>query len=200
MDPNASNINAKARAADENRSASTAFDGRSPVSGTVVAQPTPPSIWRLIPWSWPLLFVGIALVAACVLVPAREENRQLALDMKNVQGELDAVNRQVEVNAEFLRRVATDPDLAERLSMKQIQQPMPGRKVLDPDLPRVDREFDASPFTITQLPATQPLVAAPPAAPLMLLADPRSRIITLCVGIFIIAVGVVIGASPVRKV
>ena len=72
-------------------------------------------------WTVALLCAGIAIIACCLLLPLAEDNHQLAYQREKLKLELVQIKQQVEVNAEFLRRVADDPTLAERLARRQMR-------------------------------------------------------------------------------
>src|SRR5213596_2461201 len=52
-------------------------------------------------WTIPMICIGIALIACCVLIPAAEENRRLVYERERLKADLDQINKQTEVNDEF---------------------------------------------------------------------------------------------------
>src|SRR3954447_7987544 len=71
-------------------------------------------------WTIPLLCMGLAIIAACVIVPATDENRRLAYERERLKADLEQISRQIDVNDEFLKRIGDDPTLAERLAQRQM--------------------------------------------------------------------------------
>lgn len=150
-------------------------------------------------WTLPLLCGGIALVACCVLIPQADANRRLAYERQMLQSDLETVERQIAVNAEFLRKVANDPTLAERLADRQMKVIPEGTRVLelkhDPDA-----GAGMSPFQLVTVPPPPPL---PPYKPVggtiaNLCYDPHSRLYLIGAALVMIAVGLVLGYAPVK--
>ncbi|MDB5326524.1 MAG: hypothetical protein JWM57_2093 [Phycisphaerales bacterium] len=100
-------------------------------------------------WTIPLTFVGIAIVACAMLIPAADENRRDNYELAKIEQDVDYFDRQSAVNQDFLKRVNTDATLAERLAMRQLHQTRQGVK-LAPINGKPDR-FGASPYAMTRL-------------------------------------------------
>ncbi|HEX8324720.1 MAG TPA: hypothetical protein VF595_12505 [Tepidisphaeraceae bacterium] len=100
-------------------------------------------------WTIPLTFLGIAIVACAILIPAADENRRDAYELAKIERDVAYFQKQSEVNQDFLRRVNTDPTLAERLALRQLHQTREGVR-LAPLASRPDR-FGASPYAMTRL-------------------------------------------------
>src|SRR4051812_17754238 len=98
----------------------------------------------------PLLCLGIGLIACCILIPAADENRRLVYERQRLQNDLDQITRQIETNDEFLKRIADDPGLAERLAQRQMKMVRQGTSVLE--LKGASNEKDMSPFELVTLP------------------------------------------------
>lgn len=146
-------------------------------------------------WTIPLLCIGIATIACCVLIPAADENRQLAAETRHLQADLDQINQQIAVNDQFLKSVADDPGLLERLAQRQMKMVRSGETVLS--LKGQDSRPQMSPFLLTNLPppamATAP---APGTGPLdKLSADPHLRLFTMGGALLMVAAGLVLGIS-----
>src|SRR5205814_4490869 len=82
-------------------------------------------------WTIPFLCAGIALIACCVLIPATDENRRLAYERERLKADLDQLQKQVEVNHDFLKRVGEDSSLAERLAQRQMKMVREGTSMLE---------------------------------------------------------------------
>ena len=145
----------------------------------------------------PALCLGLAVLAACVLLPAAGENRRLADERAALAADLDAARAQVAVNADFLARVGTDPELAERLALRQSNRPRPGTEAVavSTDAARAGDRFALSPFALTAVPA--PADPAPPTpGRWSALADSDTlRLWATGGGLFLLAYGLVMGAA-----
>ena len=146
----------------------------------------------------PMLCGGIALIAACLLVPQVDANRRLAYERMKLQNDLETVDRQVEVNDQFLRMVANDPNLAERLAQRQMKIIRKGTEVLNLKSSSGD---EMSPYQLTAVPVP---AALPPyqtrGGPLAALCyNPKSRLYLMGVGLLAVAVGLVMGFGPTEK-
>src|SRR4051794_40039816 len=82
-------------------------------------------------WTIPLVCVGLAVIACCVIVPQTEANRRLVYEREKLKLDLNQVNQQLDVNDEFLKRLADDPTLAERLAQRQMKMVREGTNVLE---------------------------------------------------------------------
>ena len=140
----------------------------------------------------PMLCAGIAIIACCLLIPQADANRRLAYERLKLQADLEAVQRQVAVNGEFLAKVSDDPNLAERLAQRQMKIIRAGTKVLEL---KGDDEPGMSPFQLTN-------VAPPPAFPAYqsrggtlarLCYNPKSRLYLMGTGLLLSAAGLVLG-------
>lgn len=111
-------------------------------------------------WTIPLTFVGIAIVACSILIPASDENRRANYELAKIERDVDYFERQSAVNKDFIERVNTDATLAERLALRQLHQTRQGVKIA-PMSGKPDA-FGASPFAMTRL---DPPVPLPPYEP-----------------------------------
>ena len=146
-------------------------------------------------WTIPLLCVGIATIACCVLIPAADENRQLAAETRHLQADLDQINHQISVNDQFLKSVADDPTLLERLAQRQMKMVRSGESVLN--LKDADNRPDMSPYLLTNLPPPAMATALPPGmGPLEKLSgDAHLRLFTMGAALMMVAAGLVRGVS-----
>jgi hypothetical protein len=146
-------------------------------------------------WTIPLLCIGIATIACCVLIPAADENRQIAAETRHLQADLDQINQQIAVNDQFLKSVADDPALLERLAQRQMKMVRAGESVLN--LKGEAARPEMSPFLLTNLPP--PAMAAaltPGTGPLdKLSGDPHLRLFTMGGALLMVAAGLVLGIS-----
>ena len=146
-----------------------------------------------------MICIGIALIACCVLIPATEENRRLVYERERLKADLDQINKQTEVNDEFLKRVADDPSLSERLAQRQMKMVREGTSVLEVKGESSPR--DMSPYVLTTL---APPVLPPPYQPrggilAALVSNPRSQLYVMGGGMLLVAAGLVMGSAPATK-
>lgn len=146
-------------------------------------------------WTLPLLCAGIALVACCALIPQSDANRRLAYERETLKRDLETVEKQIAVNASFLKNVGQDPTLAERLAQRQMKVIPQGARVLE--LPREPGSTSMSPF---QLVNVAPPPALPPYKPVggflaRMCYDPHSRLYLIGIALGMIATGLVMGSN-----
>jgi hypothetical protein len=140
----------------------------------------------------PMVCAGVAIIACCLLIPQADANRRMAYQQVKLKADLETVERQVAVNDEFLRKVADDPNLAERLAQRQMKIIRPGMKVL---ALKDSGEAEMSPFHIT---AVAPPPKLPPYQPrggtlAQLCYNPKSRLYLIGLGLLLTAAGLVLG-------
>ena len=113
-------------------------------------------------WTITLLCVGIALLACCIIIPQADANRRLAYQHQKLQADLKQIQKQGAVNEEFLKKVANDPTLAERLAQRQMKFVREGTSVLKLD----GRDpIEGSPFLLVRVPPPPPQPQTRPAIP-----------------------------------
>src|SRR5205823_7371301 len=142
-------------------------------------------------WTVSLLCAGVAIIAVCLLLPLAEENHQLAWQREKLRVDLEQIKQQVAVNGEFLKKVADDPTLAERLAQRQMKFIREGTKVLE--LPGDGGKEEMSPFLLVSLPPPSPM---PPYRPLggalsFVVRNPRLRLYVTGIGLMMLACGLV---------
>ena len=146
-------------------------------------------------WSIPLLCAGLCIIGVCVLVPQSEMNRKLVAERDKLKSDLAYVNEQLAVDDQFLQNVGVDPGLAERLAQRQMKQVRQGASVLE--LKEQPTKSEMSPFLLVSV-GTPPAAAPyrPPTGMLgQLCEDPRERLYLSGLGLFMVAGGLVLGAS-----
>ncbi|MFT3788518.1 MAG: hypothetical protein QM770_20495 [Tepidisphaeraceae bacterium] len=182
--------------------AANAFDGKHSFVAIPVRRGKPHASLASTAVVYLLIVAGLAMVGAAVLAPLREESRSLAHDAFALQREVDQVNRQMQINRDFVAAVPTDPQLATRLAMRQ-----------HTDVGHTDtksialrgattKPFAQSPFALTSLPPPEPLPAYSsdvPAALRSWLLDANRRSLVLGLGVFCVAAGLILGAMPTRS-
>ena len=152
-------------------------------------------------WTLTMLCVGIALIACCLLIPQADSNRRLAYERERLKVDLESLKKQVATNDEFLKRVADDPNLAERLAQRQMKIIRQGTRVLElkktpgGNAPTPD---DMSPFHLVHVAPPPPM---PPYQPnggrlANICYDPHKRLYLLGAGLFLMAAGLVMGFGP----
>ena len=150
-------------------------------------------------WTLPLLCAGVALIACCALIPQADANRRLAYERQQLQMDLQTVEKQIDVNAEFLRKVGQDPTLAERLAERQMKVIPQGSRVLE--LSHDAGGASMSPFQLVSVPPPAPL---PPYKSIggfiaTLCYDNHSRLYVIGAALGMIATGLVLGGSAQPK-
>jgi len=151
-------------------------------------------------WTIPMICMGIAMIACCVLIPAAEENRRLVFEREHLRADLEQISRQTEVNDEFLKRVADDPSLSERLAQRQMKMVRQGTSILELRGESTSTR-DMSPYELTTL---APPPETPPYHPRggflgTLVSNPRSQLYVMGGGMLFVAAGLVLGSTPTRK-
>jgi hypothetical protein len=146
-------------------------------------------------WSIPLLCIGIAILACCLIVPAADENRRLTFEHEKLRIDLEQLHKQISVNDEFLQRVGNDPTLTQRLAQRQMKMLRQGTSVLD--VKGASASGSMSPFLLTSIP---PPPAVPEYRPLAgklsaLCLAPKPRLYMIGGGLLCVAVGLVVGKN-----
>ena len=143
----------------------------------------------------PLMCLGLGIIACCVLIPAADENRRLGYERLKLQADLDQITRQIDVNNEFLKRVADDPTLSERLAQRQMKMVRQGTSVLE--LKGAFSGRDMSPFELTTLPPPAELAPYKPVGGKLsdVCRNPRSQLYLMGGGLLLVAAGLVLGSG-----
>lgn len=150
-------------------------------------------------WTIPLICFGIALIACCMLIPAADENHQLAWERQRLRLDLANIHKQIEVNDRFLTSVANDPTLLQRLAQRQMRLVRAGTAVLDlPDDQGNTQPVQTSPYLLLNLPPPAPLAPYRPIGGVFstLCREPRPRVIFLGIALLLIAAGLVLESAP----
>src|SRR5687767_7910699 len=69
----------------------------------------------------PMLCAGVAILACSLIIPAADENRHLVYEREALKADLAQLERQVAMNDAFLKKLASDPGLSERLAQRQMR-------------------------------------------------------------------------------
>jgi hypothetical protein len=148
-------------------------------------------------WTLPVLCAGIALIACCVLIPQSDTNRRLAYEHQRLEVELANITHQADVNGEFLKRVADDPILAQRLAQRQMKVIPEGSHVLD-----LPGEPDGiSPFQLVNVAPPAPLPPYKPVGGALahICYGTHSRLYLIGISLGMIATGLVLGYAPQKQ-
>lgn len=148
-------------------------------------------------WTIPLMCLGIATIAFAMVIPQADANRRLAYERASLRADLESIQAQVATNDEFLRRLAGDATLAERLAQRQLNLQRAGTKAL----PIGSRDNSSSPFDLVKVP---PPPAREPYEPVggklaAVCRDTRSRLYLMGAGLFVLGVGLIFGVSSPRR-
>jgi hypothetical protein len=153
-------------------------------------------------WTIPLLCAGVAVIACCFIIPASDENRRLVYERERLKIDLEHIERQVAVNAEFLRHVADDPALLERLAQRQMKMVREGTSVLElrdravtASQRQAPQNQNMSPYPLLTVAPPDPLPAYDPLGGRFadLCRQPRTRLILMGSALMLIASGLVLG-------
>lgn len=164
-------------------------------------------------WTVTLLCFGIGLIACCVLIPQADANRRLAYEREKLKLDLESIRKQVSTNDEFLKRVADDPNLAERLAQRQMKIIRQGTRVLELKKQRPANTSggggaigstagqaadEMSPFQLVHVAPPPPLPPYKPVGGVIagLCYNPHARLYLTGIGLFLMAAGLVLGFGP----
>jgi hypothetical protein len=150
-------------------------------------------------WTIPLICVGIALIAACLIIPAADENHPLDYERERLKADLDQIHKQVDVNNEFLKRLNDDSRLLERLAQRQMKMVREGTSVLE--LKEQTKARGMSPYGLVNVPPPEPM---PPYHPVggklsEICRNPRMNLYLTGGGLLMIAIGLVASFSGVKE-
>jgi hypothetical protein len=145
----------------------------------------------------PLLCIGIAVIACTTLLPLADENHRLAWERQKLQQDLAHLKEQVQVNDEFLRRVADDATLAERLAQRQMRYIRQGSSVLKLGGGQGNNQ-EMSPFHLVAVPPPRPLPPYQPVGGVLatLVRNARTQLYMSGAALLLIAAGLVLGYVP----
>ena len=164
-------------------------------------------------WTLALLCAGIALIACTVLIPQADANRRMVYEREKLKLDLESIRKQVATNDDFLKRVADDPNLAERLAQRQMKIIREGTRVLElkkqkqqsprPGAPGAPATAgftadEMSPFHLVHVAPPPPLPPYKPVGGLLagLCYNPHTRLYLTGIGLFLMAAGLVFGFGP----
>jgi len=148
-------------------------------------------------WTIPTLCAGLAIVACSLIIPQTDANRRLAWEREGLERDLKSIQKQVDVNGQFLERVADDANLAERLAQRQMKVYRAGTAVLE--LKRQGND-EMSPFLLTAVVPPDPLPAYAPKSGMLaeLFLHPKHTLYLSGLGLLLIAVGLVMGGEKIE--
>lgn len=162
-----------------------------------------PALRRISFHGWTIIFIcaGLGLLAACYLIPQADRNQQIHYQNLQLQADLDYLQRRADANAEFIKRVGSDPVLAERLAQRQLNFIRKGASPLKLEGDPAEDQAGMSPFALVavepapEIPAPQPVGGR--------FADwcrqPRKRLFTVGAALMLMAVGLVLGYTGTRR-
>jgi hypothetical protein len=164
-------------------------------------------------WTLFLLIAGLLVIAACALVPQADANRRMVYEREKLQMDLRQIQQQVAMNRQFLAKMESDPQLEERLAMRQMRVVRQGERVLDIKTDDSDSAgpggaaaaagdaSEMSPFAIVRVPPPAPLPEYEPwgGAISALFLDSRTQLYLLGGALFMVAAGLVLGDKSDNK-
>ena len=175
---------------------------RLPARPLPAALVMPPQHERSPAWTIPVMCVGMAIIAACLIVPATETNRRMAYEQKRLKMDLEQIEKQMAVNEEFLHKVKDDPTLAQRLALRQMKMIRSGTTTLNlKDGPGM-ADLNPSPFSILAVPPPPQLEPYQPRTGFLskYCLDPKMQMYLIGAGLMMIAGGLIMGASTVPAI
>lgn len=146
-----------------------------------------------------MLCAGVAILACCLLIPAADDNRKLAWEREKLKQDLEQINRQIDVNSQFLVSVAEDPGLLERLAQRQMKLVREGTSVLN--LKDSAAHADMSPYLLLTIPPPPPMPEYKPVGGVFsnLCRHPRSRLFLIGSALLSMACALILGESTRSK-
>lgn len=144
-------------------------------------------------WTIPLICLGIALIACCLLIPQADANRRLAWEREKLRRDLEHLQTQVEQNERFIEAMADDPLLVERLVQRQLHVVRAGTAVLELDA--YARLMESSPFQLVTVPPPPPMPEYVPYGGRFaeLCRQPKTQLYLIGSALLMIAAGLVLG-------
>jgi hypothetical protein len=169
----------------------------APFPRAMLASRVPPS--RSSAFTIPLLCAGVAILACCLIIPAADENRQLVYERESLKVDLAQIEKQVAVNDAFLKKLATDPGLSERLAQRQMKMVREGTSVLE--LKGRNRSTDMSPFLLVSVPPPAPMPQYQPVGGVLagICRNPKLQLYFTGAALLMMAVGLVLGSSSTSR-
>jgi hypothetical protein len=147
----------------------------------------------------PLLCAGVAILACCLIIPAADENRQLVYERESLKADLAQIEKQVAVNDAFLKKLASDPGLSERLAQRQMKMVREGTSVLELKGPK--SASDMSPFLLVSVPPPAPMPPYRPVGGVLagFCRNPKTQLYLTGAALLMMAVGLVLGSSTTSR-
>jgi hypothetical protein len=154
--------------------------------------------WTIVP-----LCIGLAAIAACVVIPQADANGRLRYERQKLVADLDQINQQASVNEAFLKKIEIDPQLAQRLAQRQMKFIRQGESLLPyKSQPRVVKASTAlaaeiSPFSLVRVPPPAEQAPYQPDGGTLSfwLLDSHIRLYCLAGGLFLVAMGLILGSN-----
>jgi hypothetical protein len=148
----------------------------------------------------PMLCAGVAILACSLIIPAADENRHLVYEREALKADLAQLERQVAMNDAFLKKLASDPGLSERLAQRQMRMVREGTSVMELKGPKSAN--DMSPFLLVSVPPPPPMPAYQPVGGFLssVFRQPKTQLYLTGAALLMMAVGLVLGSStPARE-
>lgn len=150
-------------------------------------------------WTLAALLLGLSAIAACMIVPQIDDNGRMAYEQRRLQADLDQINRQTAVNEQFLAKLESDPQLAQRLAQRQMKFIRQGESLLSYKSPGGQPAAAAqmSPFSLVHVPPPAAMAAYQPSGGMVSqwLLDSHNRLYCLAGGLFLAAMGLILGSD-----
>ena len=145
----------------------------------------------------PSLCVGLCLIGVCVLVPQSESNRRLAVERDQLRQDVEHVDAQLAVNSNFLAHGAADPEVAERLSQRQMRRIRGGTAALELDGQPRSASAVMTAADMLRVPSPPPVLAYRPPAGVVgdLTRTTHRQLLGLTGGLFLVGVGLLLGTG-----
>jgi len=146
-------------------------------------------------WTIVLLAMGIGIIACCLLIPQMDENRKLLNQCEKLKVDLDYLEKQAQVNEQFVARAGQDCSLTERLAQRQMNCIPRGTSVLD--LKQGSSIQDRSPFSLVSISPPPPGPEYKPVGGRIaeLCRNPHHRLRLIAGGLVLLAAGLILGQT-----
>lgn len=144
---------------------------------------------RLGGWTSLSLLIGVSVIAACLLIPQIEENRELQWEVSQLRAEKARVDEQVDSNKRFIEQVGTDATLRSRLVQRQFQLRPKDTQTLE--IPGTTEP--RSPFQLATVPPPERLAPYQPMGGsfLLLFREGRTRLYMMGGALILMAAGLI---------
>jgi len=146
-------------------------------------------------WTLPFLCAGVAILAACLLLPQAQENQKLMWQCERMRLDLDQLQRQSKLNETFISKLTTDPVLHTRLAERHLGYIERGSKVLDLGEENAPGAHSPYPMVVVAPAPELATLVVPQDKFANMIQDPQKRLTLIGAGLFLVAFGLILGSD-----